>query len=419
MFGRKQKRSLITGIDVGSSAIRIAVGQYTVDHRGGAIQIIGAAEAPSAGVHKGVVNSIEEVISSISHALEQVEHTTGMPVESSWLGITGTDVIIEQSRGVVSVAKPDGEISPDDIERSVQAARMVAVPLNYDILHVMPVRFTVDGQAGVRDPAGMTGLRLEVDTQIVYGVSSHLKNVSKAVYRTGIDIDDIVLSVLATGDAVVTERQKALGVAVVSIGGSTTSVAVYEGGDVLHAAVLPIGSEHITNDLAIGLRTAIDVAERVKLNYGYCVAHEIPKKEKIDLSALGGDGVAAHQFIAQIVEARVTEILEKVDAELARVGRSGLLPAGVVFTGGGAKISGLIELAKSVLRLPATLGYPIDIPSVTHHTNDLSFSGAIGLVKWGSRVHHSPNARWQVPGNTETVKKLWKNVQRVGKWLMP
>lgn len=419
MLFRKSKIELISGLDIGSSAVRLAVGQLVVDARGReTLQIIGASAAPSAGVERGVVTSIEELISVISQALEEAERTIGVPIEHTWVGLTGTGVLCEPSRGVISVAKADGEISAEDMARVVQAARTIAVPLNYDILHVIPRSFTVDGQTGIRDPVGMTGLRLEVETQIIHGVSSHLKNITKAVYRTGLDIDDIVLTGLATGEAVATPRQKELGVGVVNIGASTTSLVVYESGDVLHTAVLPIGSLHITNDLAIGLRTAIEVAERVKLNYGQCVPKQTSRQEKIDLGTLGGESeTVSHKYVAEIIGARVGELLEKIDAELQRINRSGLLPAGVIFSGGGAKIGGLIELSKDILRLPATLGYPIDLPSVSTYSNDLAFASAIGLVKWGSRA--SGGGRSGRSPGSGSIKKAWQNLQRAGKWLLP
>jgi cell division protein FtsA len=419
IFNRKPKTEIIAGLDIGSSAIRVAVGHFSIDDSGKSkLHIIGAAEAPSAGVHRGIVTSIEEVISSLSQALEEIERLIGVPIKHSWVGITSPDVVAQPSRGVISVAKADGEISSADVTRVIDAARTIAVPLNYDILHVIPRSFTVDGQPGVRDPVGMTGLRLEVDTQIIHGANSHLKNITKAVYRTGIDIDDVVLSILATGAAVTTVQQRELGVAVINIGGATTSVVVYEQGDVIHTAVIPIGSEHITNDLAIGLRTPIDVAEKVKLSYGHCVAKAVPKKEKISLSELGGEEetVSLH-FVAEIIEARVLEILENVEKELIVVKRQGLLPAGIVCTGGGSKLSGLIDLTKHTLRLPATLGYPIDIPSVSHYSNDLSFAPAIGLVKWGIGTDISTSTA--AGSGKSTVGLVLKQVKKVGQWLMP
>ncbi len=291
----------------------------------------------------------------------------------------------------MAVAKADGEIAEEDVERAVEAARTVAPPLNYEMLHILPKRFTVDGQTGVKDPIGMTGIRLEVDTQIIHGLTSHLNNVTKAVYRTGIDIDDLVLSSLATGNVVTTEKQKELGVAVVNIGGSMISLIVYEEGEVVHLATIPIGSEHVTNDLAIGLRTSIDVAERVKIHYGHCLASTISKKEKIQLSNVGAETeeTVTRHYVAEIIEARMGEIFEKVDEELEKIHRSGLLPAGVVFTGGGAKISGIIDLAREALALPASLGYPVDIMSSTDKVNDIAFTTAIGLVQWGAGLQYS------------------------------
>ena len=418
MVGSKNKIELVTGLDIGSTAIRIAVGQLTYGPHGQDFQIIGAVEVPSEGVNKGVVSSIEECVSSVSNALEQVEHLVGVPIEHAWIGISGTHIDSQESRGVVAAAKSNGEISEEDVERAVEAARTVATPLNYEILHVLPRSFTVDGQTGIKDPIGMTGIRLEVETQIIQGVAQHIKNLTKAVYRTGIDIDDLVLSILAVGDAVVTSRQKELGVAVVNIGGSTTSLVIYEEGDIIHTAVLPIGSEHVTNDLAIGLRSSIDVAERVKIEYGNCMVKGLSRKEKIDLSTVGSEveEQVELKYIAEIVAARMEEILEKVNDELSKVGRAGLLPAGVVFTGGGAKISGLIELTKESMGLPASLGYPMDLISVTEKVNDLSFSTAIGLVNWGVSMSGVGGRK---PRRLKSVDKVSGQVKNWFKSLIP
>jgi len=416
---KKKKSELITGIDIGSTAIRVAVGQYVTDGKGeGELRIIGAVEVASTGVSKGVINSIEEAISSVSHSLEQIERLIGSPIEHTWVGITGSHVISQESKGVISVAKTDGEISGEDMERAIEAARMIVTPLNYEIMHVIPRSFIVDGQTGIKDPVGMTGMRLEVNTQIIHGLSSHLKNVHKTIYRTGIGIDDVVLSIVATGDVVSTAKQKELGVAVVNIGGSITSMVVYEGGDIIHSAVLPVGSEHITNDLALGLRTSINVAERVKIQYGSCNPKTVDKKNKIVIN--GSDDteeLVTLRYISEIVDARVSEILEMIDKELDSIGRSGLLPAGAIFTGGGSKITGLTELAKNILRLPVILGYPIDIQSISPKSNDLSFVSAIGLVKWGTNIYHG--GKHDNPVLANTVNKVWKNFRKIWKWLMP
>jgi len=386
---KSRNNNLVIGLDIGSTAVRIAVGTRANNGNLDILHLIGAAEVPSGGVHKGVVMSIEDAVSAVSACLERAERMCGAPIEHAWVGISGTHVLAQESKGVVAVSKADEEIANEDVERAVEAAKTVATPMNYEILHVIPKRFSVDGQTGIKDPIGMTGVRLEVDAQIIQGVSSQIKNLTKAVYRTGLDIDDLVLGVLACSEAVVTSRQKDLGVAVVNIGGATTSVAVFEEGDVLHTAILQIGSDHITSDLAIGLRTAIDVAERMKLEYGTASPKMVPKKEEIELASLGASDaeLVDRRFVAQIIEARAEEIMEKIDRELQTVGKSGMLPAGIVFTGGGAKLPGLTEVAKRILRLPASLGYPLDITSVTDKVNDLAFTTAIGLVRWGVEMN--------------------------------
>ncbi len=409
---------IITGVDIGSTSIRVAMGQIYADQaKKGKVQIIGAVEVPSEGIHKGNVVSIDETVSSLSHALEQIERLTGVPVDHAWVGISSAETQSTQNKGVVAVAKPDGEITDEDVERVVDAARTIAPPLNYEMLHVLPSGFSVDGQTGIKDPVGMTGIRLEVDAQIIYSSAAHLKHITKAVYRTGIDIDDVVLSILASSQIVVTDRQKELGVVVVNIGGPTTSIAVYEGGEVVHTSTLPIGSEHVTNDIAIGLRTSIDVAERVKQEFGHCQSSDVSKKDSIDLVSLGqkeSEIVKLH-YIAQIIEARMGEIFEKVDEELGTIHRSQLLPAGAIFTGGGANIPGLVDLAKEELGLPASIGYPIDVDSISDKVNSLAYSPAIGLVVWGAdmvqqRMRRGPS-RFQTTGKAmEKLRGFWKTL---------
>ena len=389
MFSDNSQQEIITGVDVGSTAVRVAVGkidnQTTKEPE---IQIIGAVEVPSEGVSKGVVKSIEDTVSSISNGLEKAERLIGIPIEDAWIGFTDKDIASKKSKGVVAVAKSDGEISREDVERAVDSAKSVAPPLNYEKLHVLPRQYTVDGQEDIKDPVGMTGVRLEVETQIIHGLTTHINNASKAIYRTGININDLVLSILASGDVVTTEKQRDLGVVVVNIGSSLSSLVVYENGDIIHTATLPIGSDHITNDLAIGLRSSIDIAERTKINYGYCLADEVAGDDQIDLATVGAEEseMVSREYIAQIIQARTEEILEKIDRELKDVQMSGLLPAGAVFTGGGAKLGGLENLAKEKLRLPASLGYPTGVSSITEEADDLAFTTAVGLINWGASL---------------------------------
>ncbi|HTM68695.1 MAG TPA: cell division protein FtsA [Candidatus Binatia bacterium] len=406
--------ALFAGIDIGSTAVRIAVGQRLPSNDREQVHIVGAAEVPSEGINRGVINSIEDAVSSVSACIERVERMTGSPVQSAWISISGSNVTLLESKGVVAVAKSDGEIREDDVARVVDQAQTVSAPVNYEIIHVIPKSFTVDGQKGIKDPVSMNGLRLEVDAQIIQGLSSHIKNLTKCVYRTGVNIESLVLGVLATAEVVTTARQKELGVAVVNIGGSTTNLVVFEQGDILHMASIPLGSDHITSDIAIGLRTSIDVAERVKLQHAEAVAAGIPRNEQINLRELGAteDELVSRKYVCDIVQARLEEIMERIEKEFKKVGRSGMLPAGVVLTGGGAKIAGIVDLAKQKLRLPASLGYPIGVTSITDRVNDLAFTTSIGLVQWG--LHETPEGakKRKSGGFGKPVEKVGQTIKK-------
>lgn len=380
-----KKEKIITGIDVGSVNTKIVVAQENGDEK---LHIIGGAERPSAGVAKGVISSIEDVVSSISSALEKAERMTGMPIEQAYVGISGKDIMSQESQGVIAVAKADNEIREDDVERALIAAQTVATPPNYEIIHVIPRSFKVDNQEMIKDPVGMTGVRLEVEAQIIEGPAAQIKNLTRCIHRTGVDIDDLVFGILATAEAVLSSRQKELGVGVVNIGGSTTSIAVFEEGDVLRAQVLPVGANHITNDIAIGLRTSIELAEQVKLEYGMVMPKEVKAKDEINLEELdeGEEGSISKKELYMIIEARVEEIFSMVDEVLKDIDRSGKLPSGVVLTGGGAKLPGMVDMAKKVFRLPASLGLPKEVETVIDKVNDLSYTTAIGLALWGKQM---------------------------------
>ncbi len=413
-----RREDIITGLDVGSTAIRVVVGQLNPHDQ--KIHVLGAAEQPAEGVNKGTITSIEDAVSSISSALEQVERMTGIPVEHVYVGINGSHITSQDSHGVIAVSKSDGEIKEEDVERVIEAAQAVATPPNYEILHVIPRSFSVDNQKGVKDPIGMTGIRLEVDAQIIQGLSAQVKNITKCIYRTGVDIDDLVLGILAAAESVLTRKQKDLGVALLNIGGSTTSLLVFEEGDVLHSAILPVGSSHITNDIAIGLRTSIDLADRIKIEYGSALPGEISKRDEINLGELDSkeEGVVSQKHVAEIIEARCEEIFTMADKELQRIDRSGLLPAGVVLTGGGAKLNGLIEVAKKEFKLPAALGYPLELGSTAvDKVNDLNYSTAIGLLYWGAGMTGDGGSRSMsmpkfssVADATDRMKKWFKTL---------
>ncbi len=415
------KEEIITGLDIGSTTIRIVVGQ--VNAHDNKIHVLGAAEHPAEGVSKGAITSIEDAVSSISATLEKVERMTGIPVEHAFVGINGSHITAQESHGVIAVSKSDGEIREEDVERVIEAAQAVATPPNYEILHVIPRSFTVDNQKGIKDPVGMTGIRLEVDAQIIQGLSSQVKNITKCIYRTGIDINDLVLGVLASAESVLTKKQRDLGVALLNIGGSTTSLLVFEEGDVLHTAILPVGSSHITNDIAIGLRTSIDLAEKIKIEFGSAVPDDINKREEINLGEIDSreEGVVSRRHIAEIIEARTEEIFKMADKELQKIDRAGLLPAGVIITGGGAKLPGLIEVAKREFKLPASLGYPLDLASTAvDKVNDVNYSTAIGLLYWGAGLSDKDSGgRGLKLPNFSSAKEVTSKMKQWFKSLMP
>ena len=385
------KDNIIAGLDIGSTFIRLVVGQKIAGPTEDELQIIGVVSVPTAGVSRGIVNSIEETTSSISACLEKAERLVGVPISRVWVGINDPHIKCERSKGVVAVGRSDGEISEADVTRAIEAAQTLAVPVNYEILHVIPIKFSVDNQADIKDPIGMTGIRLEVETLIVQGLSTQIKNLTKAIYRTGLEIEDLVLSPLAAAEAVLSSKQKELGVALVNLGSSTTSLAVYEERNLIHTAILPIGAEHITADIAIGLRCPINLAERIKREYGEATPEDLSKKDEVDISQLVreeevNDDISfiSRKYVAEIINARVDEVFEKVDNEFKKIDRSGMLPAGVIFVGGGAELDGLVESAKKKLRLPAAVGVAKNINVVIDKVKNQEFLTALGLVLWGS-----------------------------------
>lgn len=413
------REEILTGLDIGSTSIRVVSAQMKAG-RGGpeSLHIIGATEMPSEGVSKGTITSIEDAVSSISSALEKCERMTGAPIEHAIVSVNGAHVTAQESRGVVAVSKANGEIGEDDVERVMEAAQSFATPPNYEILHIIPRTFTVDEQRGIKDPIGMTGIKLEVDAQIILGMTSHIKNITKTVYRTGVDVDDLVVEVLAAAESVLTKQQKELGVALVNLGGLTTSLVVFEEGDVLYTKILPVGSGHITNDIAIGLRTSVDVAEKIKIEYGSATEEGISSREEIDLATIDPkEQVRVSRLeVAKIINARCEEIFDMLKEELRAVDRFAKLPAGIIFTGGGAKLTNLVEMAKDHFRTSSSLGLPVGILSPIDKIQDPVFATAIGLVLWGHGLHAQGRTSM---GHFSSVADV---TGRMGKWfrsLMP
>ncbi|HZJ41676.1 MAG TPA: cell division protein FtsA [Patescibacteria group bacterium] len=402
------KDDIIAGLDIGSTSIRLVIGQKISGPTGDELQIIGAVSGPTAGVNRGIVNSIEETTSSISAVLEKAERLVGVPINRVWVGINDPHIKCERSKGVVAVGRSDGEIGESDVNRAIEAARALAVPVNYEILHVIPIKFSVDNQSDVKDPIGMNGIRLEVETLIVQGLSTQIKNLTKAIYRTGLEIEDLVLAPLAASEAVISSKQKELGVALINLGSSTTSLAVYEERNLIHTAVLPIGAEHITSDVAIGLRCPINLAERIKKEYGSAILSSNEGDDDIDISELVEEeevnddiDTISKKYVSEIISARVEEIFEKIDNEFKKIDRSGMLPAGVIFVGGGSDLVGLVEAAKKKLRLPAAIGVAKNINVVIDKVKNPDFLIALGLVIWGDNISD---------GDSSSSGKIKKNL---------
>lgn len=390
------KSKLIAGLDVGTTNIRLVLGQLLPSDSGGRLQIVGALSVPSSGISRGVITSIEDATSAVSACLEKAERLLGVQVSEVYVGINGPGLKCERSKGVVAVSRGNNEISQEDINRAVEAAEALSVPQQYSILHVVPMEYKVDNQEYVKNPIGMTGIRLEVEALIIQALTSQIKNLTKTIERAGLNFSDLSFSPMAASSAVLDNQQKELGCVLVNIGATTTSLVVFEDGQILHTAVIPLGSSHITSDIAIGLRCPITLADKVKIRYGSAKSDNFSKKDEVDISDLLSEenladelSVISRYYVAEIIEARVEELLEKVDDELKKINRSGMLPAGAVLIGGGAKLADLVEVTKRVLRLPVSLGGNRHIPTVVDKVGDPEYLTALGLVTWGEQFNKS------------------------------
>ena len=376
------KENIVVGLDVGTTKVAATVGLVAE----GITKIIGYSRVPNAGVRKGVIVDIEDTISSISSCLEEAERMSGIPITHAYVSIGGNHIISTLSKGVVAVSRADGEITGSDVQRVIEAAKTVALPPNREIIHVIPKSFSVDGQTNITDPTGMSGIRLESETIVVGASTSALNNLSKCVHQAGLDVSGVIFSPIASSKALITKKQKELGVLLIDIGGGTTSIAVFEEGDLAHCATIPVGASHITNDIAIGLRTSVELAEKIKVNYGSAIPAKIPESEKINLANIDpqDNQRIERRYVAEIIHARLIEIFNLIREELRKTGRDGMLPAGAVLTGGGAKLEDLVELAKEELRLPAQIGQvSMQIDGLVDKLNDPVYSTSVGLILYG------------------------------------
>lgn len=379
----------IVGLDIGSYAVKAAVGELK---KGGKLTLRHLIKAPSMGIRKGMVDDLTEAAQSLHGVLAEVKQVSKLALKNIYLGVGGPDTKIQSSTGVVAVSRSDYEIFQDDVNRVIQSAQAVNLPPNRMVLHFAVKEFIVDGVKDIHDPLGMTGNRLEAQSIIIDGFAPAIKNLTKCVEMLGGGISGLILTPLASARAVLSKQQKDLGVALIDIGFGKTSISVYEENRLVHVAVFPVGSGNVTNDLAIGLKTGVETAESIKLAFGSAIAREVGMRESVDLQKLNPKfkGVVSKKFIVDIIEVRLAEIFEMVQNELKAIGRAGRLPGGVVLVGGGAKMPGVVELAKQELKLAAQVGVgdtrAIEVPpaaEVMEQIEDPEFSGALGLLLWG------------------------------------
>ena len=379
---KKNERNLVVGLDIGTSKVCAIVGEAGID---GGIEIIGVGFHLSRGLKKGVVVNIESTVQSIQRAVEEAELMAGCQIHSVFAGIAGSHIRSLNSHGIVAIR--DKEVSSSDVERVIDAARAVAIPADQKILHILPQEFIIDNQEGIREPVGMSGVRLEAKVHMVTGAVSAAQNIIKCVRRCGLEVDDIILEQLASSESVLMEDEKDLGVALVDIGGGTTDIAVFTEGAIRHTAVIPIAGDQVTNDIAVALRTPTQNAEEIKIKYACALAQLASPEESIEVPSVGERPPRrlARQRLAEVVEPRYVELMELVQAELRRSGFEDLCAAGMVLTGGSSKMEGLVELAEEILHMPVRLGAPQRITGLGEVVRNPIYSTGVGLLLFGHR----------------------------------
>lgn len=384
----------VASIDVGTTKVCTLVGEV---NELGVLRIIGVGVSPSRGLRKGIVVNATEAADAIAASVERAERISGYQITRAYVGIAGAHISSLNSRGVVAIPHGDRGIADEDMIRALDASQAIAIPENREIIHLVPRGFSIDGQEGVSDPRGMHGVRLEVESHIITGATPTIQNLIKCVNSLDIEIDDLVLAPLASGEAVLTDTERAMGVVVADIGGGTTDIAVFIEGSVWYTNILPVGGHHLTNDIAICLRTPFDDAEEVKKKHGHAVPEAIGDDEKLDIAAFGEN---AHQSIqrkelCEVLHARVEEIASLILQEIKRSGYDGLLPAGVVLCGGTSELPGIRDVTRDVIGLPVRIGHAHDLQGLVDKLTGPAYATSVGLLMWGQ--HQKPSMRPRSP----------------------
>jgi cell division protein FtsA len=398
-----RKDNLIVGLDIGTTKICAIVGNVTED----AIDIVGIGTSPSRGLRKGVVINIESTVASIRKAVEEAELMAGCEIKSVYAGIAGGHIRGFNSQGIIAIK--NREVSPEDVKRVIEAAKAIAIPMDREVIHILPQEFIIDDQDGIREPLGMSGVRLEAKVHIVTGAVASAQNIIKSCNRAGLDVADIVLEQLASSEAVLSPDEKELGVALVDVGGGTTDIAIFVDGAIKHTSVLSLGGNHMTNDIAVGLRTPMAEAEKIKQKYGCCLASMIGKDETIEVPSVGGrkPRILSRQLLAEILEPRVEEIFSLVNREIVKSGFEDMIASGIVITGGSTILEGMPELAEQIFNLPVRRGLPQNIGGLVDVVNSPVYATGVGLVVYGSKnvgISEFPTA--------QTDENLFRRVSR-------
>ncbi len=379
-MAKRTERNLIVGLDIGTSKVAAIVGELSSD---GNIEVIGIGSTPSRGLKKGVVVNLESTVQSIQRAVEEAELMAGCQIKSVFAGIAGSHIRSLNSHGVVALK--DNEVSQYDIDRVIDSARAVAVPADQKILHILPQEFIIDLQDGIKEPIGMSGIRLEARVHMVTGSVSASQNIIKCIRRCGLEVEDIVLEQLASCNSVLTEDEKDLGVCLIDIGGGTTDIAIFADGAIKHTAVIPIAGDQVTNDIAVALRTPTVNAEEIKRNYACALTQLASVDGVIDVPSIGDRAPRkiSTQNLAEIIEPRYEELMLLVQSELRRSGYEELIAAGIVLTGGSSKVMGLIELAEEIFHMPVRMGIPQNVSGLTEVVRNPIHSTGVGLLMYG------------------------------------
>jgi cell division protein FtsA len=385
---------IVFGLDIGTTKTCALVGEM----REGQMQIIGLGIEPSRGMRKGMIVDVSEASVAIAKAVEAAEQTSNYELRRALVSMAGEHIQSVNSRGAVAISRNGAGVSHEDIERALDTAQAISIPFNREIVHLVPRSFTVDDQDGVRSPIGMHGYRLEVEAHVVTAATPALMNLSRCTDNVGINVEEFVLNALASGEAVLDTSEREMGVILADIGGGTTDIALYAQGMVWHTRVIPVGGFHITNDIAIGLRVPYELAEKVKLQYASCRPDQIDPESVFSVEPFGGEKIqVGRQDLAVVVEARVEEIFQLILQEIKASGYDGLMPAGIVLTGGTAQLRGIARVAQRVLGVPARVALPKELVGLVDSLRSPAFATSVGLLRWfvNGHVTHRPRARQQ------------------------